>query len=127
MAKIAVMGDLHLNLVVYTKIYDEEFIGLPFRNGDFMRSFRFMVDKCLDEIKPDLVVIPGDVYDYYEPTNDVRGFFSKQLERLSEQKIPVIILIGNHDVCKKHHALKDILFCPAPSILSLILYSDNAP
>lgn len=102
------MGDLHLNLVVYTKIYDEEFIGLPFRNGDFMRSFRFMVDKCLDEIKPDLVVIPGDVYDYYEPTNDVRGFFSKQLERLSEQKIPVIILIGNHDVCKKHHALKDI-------------------
>jgi DNA repair exonuclease SbcCD nuclease subunit len=108
MAKIAIMGDLHLNLVVYTKIYDDEFIGLPFRNGDFMRSFRTMVDKCIDEIKPDLVVIPGDVYDYYEPTNDVRGFFSKQLERFSEQKIPVIILIGNHDVCKKHHALKDL-------------------
>ena len=108
MAIIAVMGDLHLNLVVYTKIYDEEFIGLPFRNGDFMRSFRSMVDECINEIKPDLVVIPGDVYDYYEPTNDVRGFFSKQLERFAEHKIPVIILIGNHDVCKKHHALKDI-------------------
>jgi len=108
MPKIAVIGDLHLNLVAYNKIYDEEFIGLPFRNGDFMRSLRSMVDDCIDNIKPDLVVITGDVYDYYEPTNDVRGFFSKQLERFSEQKIPVIILIGNHDVCKKHHALKDI-------------------
>lgn len=106
--KIAVIGDLHLNLVAYTKIYDDEFIGLPFRNGDFMRSFRHMVDQCINSIKPDLVVITGDVYDYYEPTNDVRGFFSNQLERLADQKIPVIILIGNHDVCKKHHALKDI-------------------
>lgn len=106
--KIACISDLHLNIVVYTKIYDSEYVGLPFRNGDFMRAFQWNVDKCINEIKPDLVVIGGDVYDYYEPTNEVRGFFSNQIERFIEAKIPVIILIGNHDVCSKHHALKDI-------------------
>jgi DNA repair exonuclease SbcCD nuclease subunit len=103
--KIAVINDLHLNIVVYSKIYDQEFIGLPFRQGDFMRSFRYMVDKLVNEIKPDLVVLGGDIYDYYEPTNDVRGFFSEQIARLN---VPIIILVGNHDICKKHHALKDI-------------------
>jgi DNA repair exonuclease SbcCD nuclease subunit len=105
--KIACINDLHLNIMVYTKVYDKEYIGLPFRHGDFMRAFKWMVEKTIEE-GVDLVVIGGDVYDYYEPTNDIRGFFSQQLEKLVANKIPVIILVGNHDICKKHHALKDI-------------------
>jgi hypothetical protein len=38
----------------------------------------------------------------------VRGFFSQQLQRLVAAKIPVIILVGNHDICMKHSALSDI-------------------
>ena len=106
--KIAVVGDLHLNKVVYKGVMDKEYPMLPFRSADFIRSFMWIVDKCINDIKPDLFVIPGDTYDYYEPTNEIRGIFSAQLSKLTSKGIPCIILIGNHDVCKKHHALKDI-------------------
>lgn len=106
--KIVAIADLHLNKVAYRGVMDREFVDLHFRSADFMRAFRWMVDRCVNEIKPDLVVIPGDTYDYYEPTNEIRGFYSLQLSRFVENNIPCIILIGNHDVCKKHHALKDI-------------------
>lgn len=87
---------------------DREFINLPFRQADFVRSLRWMVDQCVNIINPDIIVFNGDIYDHFEPSNEIRGFFSSQLKRLNEKNIPVYILIGNHDVCRKHHALKDI-------------------
>lgn len=105
--KIGVISDCHLNKAVYKPVLDREWVNLPFRTADFMRSFQYMVDECI-KLKVDLVVIPGDVYDNYDPSNEVRGFFSGQMCKLSDAKIPVLILIGNHDVCMKHHALKDI-------------------
>jgi len=106
--KIAVVPDLHLNKATYKTIMDREFADVPFRSADFMRSFRWIIDKCINDIKPNLFVIPGDVYNQFDPSNAVRGFFSSQILRLTEQDIPVVILTGNHDVCRKHHALKDI-------------------
>lgn len=105
--KIAVTADLHLNKTVYKSIMDRTLINLPFRNVDFMNSFRYIVDECV-KIGPDMLVIGGDIYDHYEPSNEIRGFFSNELSKLINAKIPVIILTGNHDICKKHHALKDI-------------------
>jgi len=107
--KIGIVADLHLNKSNYKQVMDrDEFTTLPFRTADFMRSFRWITQKIITDIHPDLVVINGDIYDYYEPNNEVRGFFSRQLSLLAEQKIPVLILLGNHDVCKRHHALNDI-------------------
>jgi len=105
--KIVCISDLHLSKSVYG-VMDREFTNIPFRSADFMRSFKWMIDKCISEIKPDLVVIGGDVYDYYDVSNSIRGFFSNQLSRLAENKIPCIIIVGNHDICQRHHALNDI-------------------
>jgi DNA repair exonuclease SbcCD nuclease subunit len=106
--KIASISDLHLNRLTYKGVMDREFTSLPFRNADFMRSFAWMVDDIINNEKPDLVTLCGDIYDYFDPNNEVRGFFSAQCKKLVVAKIPMIILIGNHDVCRKHHALKDI-------------------
>lgn len=106
--KIAIAPDIHLNKAVFKGVYDREFTTVPFRSADFMRAFEWCVDKCIDELHPDLFVIPGDVYDNPTPSNRVRGFFSEQLQRLTENKIPIIILLGNHDVFMTNHALKDI-------------------
>lgn len=114
--KIAVVPDNHLNKVTYKSIMDSEFSDVSFRSADFMRSFRWIVDTCINEIKPDMFVIPGDVYDYFDPSNAVRGFFSGQISRLTGANINVIILIGNHDVCRKHHALKDIQELNLPKV-----------
>lgn len=87
---------------------DKEFTNLPFRQADFVRSLRWMIDQCVNTIKPNLVVFNGDIYDHFEPSNEIRGFFSSQLKRLNAEGIKSFILIGNHDVCRRHHALKDI-------------------
>lgn len=106
--KIAIAPDLHLNKAVYKGVKDRDNPALPFRSADFMRAFEYIVDICINELKPDLFVIPGDVYDHPSPSNKVRGFFSTQLKKLTDAKIPSIILLGNHDVFMKDHALKDI-------------------
>ena len=106
--KIAIISDLHLNKTIYKTVMDRKNSNLPFRHVDFMRSFKWMVDKCIQDIKPNLIVINGDVYDNPHPSNEVRGFFSSQLHRLYSNNIRVIILTGNHDVLKHTHSLADI-------------------
>jgi DNA repair exonuclease SbcCD nuclease subunit len=106
--KIAITPDLHLNKAVYKGVHDRDNPSVPFRSADFMRAFEKAVDRCINELHPDLFVIPGDVYDNPSPSNRVRGFFSAQLKKLNAHKIPVIVLLGNHDVFMTNHALKDI-------------------
>ena len=106
--KISVVADCHLNRALYKGVLDKKYTTLPFRTVDFMKSFYFIVTQNIEKIKPDLMVIAGDVYDSYDPSNEVRAFFNRQLKRLSNAKIPVIILVGNHDICRKHHALSPI-------------------
>jgi len=106
--KIAIAPDIHLNKAVFKGVYDRQFPTVPFRSADFMRAFEWCVDKCINDLHPDLFVIPGDVYDNPSPSNKVRGFFSEQLKRLTSNKIPVVVLVGNHDVYMTTHALNDI-------------------
>ena len=106
--KISLIADPHLNKTIYKGVMDEEYTYIPFRNADLMRAFAFIINKNIDEIHPDLLVILGDVFDTPHPFNPVRTFFNSQLHRLAEAKIPTIILIGNHDVCSKHHALEPV-------------------
>ena len=106
--KISIVADLHLNKAVYKGVMDSVFPDLPFRTADFEKSLEYMVDENIEKIKPDLFVIAGDSFDTFDPSNDVRAFFNSQLRKLSEAKIPTIILVGNHDVCKRHHALRPI-------------------
>lgn len=128
--KISLIADPHLNKTIYKGVMDEEYTDIPFRNADFMRAFEFIVNKNINEIHPDLIVILGDVYDTPNPFNPVRTFFNAQLRRLSEASIPTIILVGNHDVCSKHHALepigalglKNVKVISSPKLIS---YRDN--
>jgi exonuclease SbcD len=78
--------------------------GVPYKAHDF----EYIVDDNINNIKPELLVIAGDIYDTYDPSNDVRAFFSRQVAKLVAANIPVIILVGNHDICKKNHALSPL-------------------
>jgi len=106
--KISVVADCHLNRALYKGVLDKKYPTLPFRTVDFMKAFYFIITQNIEKIKPDLMVIAGDVYDTYDPSNEVRAFFNRQLKRLSDANIPVIILVGNHDICRKHHALSPL-------------------
>ena len=106
--KLTFIADCHLNKSLYKNANMGDAGDLPFRNLDFMKSFEYMVDKNISEIHPDLLVVGGDVYDTFDPSNLVREFFNAQLRKLTDAKIPVILMVGNHDICRKHHALKPI-------------------
>ena len=107
--KIAIISDLHLNISIYKGVMDKNYPTIPFRQADMMRSFKWMCQKCINDIKPDIIVIAGDVYDNHVNVSDtIRGFFSSQLKKLADNNIQTYILIGNHDVCMRNHVLQDI-------------------
>jgi DNA repair exonuclease SbcCD nuclease subunit len=103
--KISIIADIHLNKPLYKTVFDKERTTLPFRMADFMRSFEHMIDENINVVKPDLIVLAGDIYDSDDPSNEIRAFFAEQCVKISKANIDLIVLVGNHDICKKHHAL----------------------
>lgn len=57
----------------------------------------FFVEKC-DEIKPDLVIIAGDIYDTPNPPAMAEKLFYDTLKRLSRKgECMTLVIAGNHD------------------------------
>lgn len=101
----AICADLHLNNSNFGRM-DKH--GLSFRTRDFMAAFEFFVEQCVNVVKPQRVVILGDIYDNPNPPNPVRRFFNKMVKRLSKAGISVEIIVGNHDACYFSHALQPV-------------------
>lgn len=75
--------------------------GLTLRQEDVINAFIEAVDKII-EIKPDLCIHAGDLFDSARPLNKVMAIAGEQLHRLAEiNAIPTIIITGNHDAPKQ--------------------------
>jgi len=75
--------------------------GVNRRRQDILDSFAEAVGRII-ELKPDLVVNAGDLFDMVHPPNRVIAFAAEQLTRLGRQaKIPTVIISGNHDAFKQ--------------------------
>lgn len=62
------------------------------------------VDRFLElaaEIRPDAVVIAGDVYDRGAPSGDAVQLLSRMLTGLSALAVPVMLCAGNHDSAQR--------------------------
>ena len=60
----------------------------------------FWVDRFLEraeELRPDAVLIAGDVYDRSAPSGEAVELMSRMLTALAERGIPVMLVAGNHD------------------------------
>ena len=53
--------------------------------------------KKADELKPDAVLIAGDVYDRAVPSKEAVKLFDEFLTALAGKHIPVLMIAGNHD------------------------------
>lgn len=65
---------------------------------------RDMLEKIIGHIKrekPDAVMIAGDVYDRSVPPEDAVALFDSFLFELSEMKVQVLIISGNHDSAER--------------------------
>ncbi len=68
------------------------------RNSTF-EAFSTLIQKAI-EVKPDFVLIVGDIYDGEERSLRAQKIFQNGMEKLFEHQIPVVISYGNHDHLK---------------------------
>lgn len=64
----------------------------------------FWVEKFLEkagELKPDAVLIAGDIYDRSAPSGEAVMLLNHMLTKLEEMNIPVMMTAGNHDSGKR--------------------------
>ena len=80
------LSDLHIGKRIneYSMLEDQQYILKQ-------------ILKIAEEEKPDAVLIAGDIYDKSIPGGDAVMLFDRFLTGLSERKIPVLLISGNHD------------------------------
>ena len=97
--KIIHTADWHLGKSLkHMPLIDEQAYIL---RGDFM--------KIVDDVKPDAVIIAGDVYDRWYPPVDAVDLFDEIITKINERKIPILCIGGNHDSASRLNFASDIL------------------
>jgi DNA repair exonuclease SbcCD nuclease subunit len=93
--KIAHLADLHLGYRAYHRVNAR---GGNVRESDVADAFRQAVAK-LTEIRPDLVLVAGDVFHTVRPSNIAIADAFRQFSLLAHKvpDLPIIIIAGNHD------------------------------
>ena len=93
--KLVHLSDLHLGFRQYHR---QTLLGLNQRETDVANAFRKAVDSII-AIRPDLILIGGDVFHAVRPTNQAILHAYTQFERLV-QMLPdtnIVMVAGNHD------------------------------
>ena len=112
-------ADAHIDMANYGR-HDPN-SGLPLRVMDFLKSLDTIVDTAIDE-KVDLVLFAGDAYKDRSPAPTFQREWGRRIMRLSRAGIPVLLLVGNHDLAPalgRAHALEtfDTLEVPRVRVL----------
>jgi len=81
------VADLHLGYAQY---------NLDMRREDFENAFREVVDKTI-ELKPDFMIIAGDLFHQARPSNVTLETTITNFRRLRDAGIPVLTVDGGHD------------------------------
>ncbi len=84
------LSDLHIGKRVneYSMIEDQQYI-------------LSQIIKIIDDVKPDGVIIAGDVYDKPVPSAEAVGLFDDFLYKLSKRGLQVFVISGNHDSAER--------------------------
>jgi len=93
------VADTHLGYSAYRKVTED---GINQREMDAYDVFKQFIDYAIKS-KPDLIIHAGDLFDSVRPNNRAITFAIKQIIRLSKEKIPFIVIAGNHE----HPKLKE--------------------
>ena len=93
--RILHFADLHLGVETYDS-FDPQ-TGLSSRINDILKALDQVVD-CAVKDKVDLVLFCGDAYKSRNPSQTQQREFARRLRQLSQEGIPIFLLVGNHDL-----------------------------
>lgn len=105
--KLLHFADAHIDMANYGR-HDPE-TGLPLRVLDFLKSLDTIVDAAISE-KVDMVIFAGDAYKDRSPAPTFQREWGKRIIRLSQARIPTLLLVGNHDLSPavgRAHAIQE--------------------
>jgi DNA repair protein SbcD/Mre11 len=93
--KLAHIADPHLGIRQYHR---QTPAGINQREADIAHAFRLAVDGVI-AVRPDAVVVAGDLFHSVRPTNAAIVFAFRQFQRLREAlpEAPIVLIAGNHD------------------------------
>ncbi len=109
-------ADAHIDMANYGR-HDPE-TGLPLRVLDFLKSLDTIVDAAISE-KVDMVIFAGDAYKDRSPAPTFQREWGKRIMRLSQAKIPTLLLVGNHDMSpatRRAHAIQEFKTLQVPFV-----------
>ncbi len=114
--KILHFADAHIDMANYGR-HDPE-TGLPVRVLDFLKSLDTIVDAAISQ-KVDMVIFAGDAYKDRSPAPTFQREWGKRIMQLSQEKIPTLLLVGNHDISPaagRAHALQEFKTLQVPFV-----------
>lgn len=88
-------ADLHIGMENYGRI--DPATGINGRVMDFLRRLSEVVEYALEN-EVDLVLFAGDAYKTRDPNSTYRREFARRIKRLADAGLPVVLLVGNHDL-----------------------------
>ena len=109
-------ADAHIDMANYGR--HDPVTGLPLRVLDFLKSLDTIVDAAISE-KVDMVIFAGDAYKDRSPAPTFQREWGKRIIRLSQAKIPTLLLVGNHDLSPaagRAHAIQEFDTLQVPYI-----------
>ena len=96
--RVCHLSDVHLGYRRYNRLAKS---GLNQREVDVNLAFQEAVNRVIS-VKPDLVIIAGDLFHAVRPSNAIVTFCFRQLRKLSrEGGAQIIIVGGNHEAPKR--------------------------
>jgi exonuclease SbcD len=114
--KILHFADAHIDMANYGR--HDPSTGLPLRVLDFLKSLDTIVDTAIER-KVDMVIFAGDAYKDRSPAPTFQREWGKRIMRLSQAKIPTLLLVGNHDISPsigRAHALQEFKTLHVPYV-----------
>ncbi len=99
------LADIHIGMENYGRLDSKS--GLNSRVVDFLRRLSQAIDIALER-EVDVCVFAGDAYKNQRPNPTFQREFARRLKRLANEGVPVILLVGNHDMAAADRAASSL-------------------
>ena len=112
--KVLHFADAHIDSYTGGRLDPEN--GLPCHTNDFLKALDEIVNLAVSE-KVQLVLFAGDAYRSSVPVPTFQREWQRRMVRLSEAKITVLMIPGNHDITNSQYkasALQEMDTLPIP-------------
>jgi exonuclease SbcD len=99
------LADIHIGMENYGRLDSRS--GLNSRVVDFLRRMSQAIDIALDR-GVDVCIFAGDAYKNQRPNPTYQREFARRIKRLADHGVPVILLVGNHDMAAADRAASSL-------------------